>query len=76
MRFTSLSFLSLVLLMAADDAKLLKPVASVRVGRNPTFVRLQFDWNVDTKAKFTLPKRLLDRWTVRNASPEDLPKPQ
>jgi len=29
-----------------------------------------------TKAKFTLPKRLLDRWTVRNASPEDLPKPQ
>ena len=26
----------------------------VRVGRNPTFLRLQFDWNVDTEAKFAL----------------------
>ena len=37
-----------------EDAKTLKPVATVRLGRNPTFLRLQFDWNVDTKAKFAL----------------------
>jgi len=37
-----------------EEAKLLKPVASVRVGRNPTFLRIQFDWNVDTKAQFAL----------------------
>ncbi|MDC9824421.1 hypothetical protein PRN20_11820 [Devosia sp. ZB163] len=37
-----------------EEAKRLKPVATVRVGRNPTFVRLQVDWNVDTKAQFTL----------------------
>lgn len=37
-----------------DEAKALQPVATVRVGRNPTFLRLQFDWNVDTKAKFAL----------------------
>lgn len=38
----------------AELAKTLKPVATVRLGRNPTFVRLQFDWNVDTEAKFAL----------------------
>lgn len=36
----------------AEEAKLLKPVATVRLGRNPTFLRLQFDWSVDTEAKF------------------------
>lgn len=36
------------------EAKLLQPVATVRVGRNPTFLRIQFDWNVDAKAKFAL----------------------
>jgi hypothetical protein len=30
------------------------PEATVRVGRNPTFLRLQVDWNVDTKARFAL----------------------
>ncbi len=38
----------------AEEAKTLKPVATVRMGRNPTFIRLQFDWNVDTKATFNL----------------------
>jgi hypothetical protein len=38
----------------AEEAKTLKPVATVRMGRNPTFIRMQFDWNVDTKAKFDL----------------------
>ena len=37
-----------------EEAKLLQPVATLRVGRNPTFLRIQFDWNVDAKAKFTL----------------------
>jgi hypothetical protein len=36
----------------AEEAKRVQPVATVRLGRNPTFVRLQFDWNVDTEAKF------------------------
>ena len=36
----------------AEEAKSLKPTATVRVGRNPTFARVQFDWNVDTKATF------------------------
>ncbi|MDB5540228.1 MAG: hypothetical protein JWQ89_1955 [Devosia sp.] len=38
----------------AEEAKTLRPVATVRVGRNPTFLRLQFDWSVDTKAKFAV----------------------
>ncbi|WP_055049390.1 hypothetical protein [Devosia sp. A16] len=37
-----------------EEAKRLQPVASVRVGRNPTFLRIQFDWNVDAKAEFSL----------------------
>ena len=36
----------------AEEAKHVKPVGTVRVGRNPTFLRIQFDWNVDTAAKF------------------------
>lgn len=38
----------------AEQAKLLNPVPTLRVGRNPTFLRLQFDWSVDTEAKFRL----------------------
>ena len=36
----------------AEEAKRVQPVATVRLGRNPTFLRLQFDWTVDTEAKF------------------------
>jgi hypothetical protein len=36
----------------AEEAKRVNPVATVRMGRNPTFIRLQFDWSADTKAKF------------------------
>jgi hypothetical protein len=36
----------------AEEAKRVQPVATVRLGRNPTFLRLQFDWSVDTEAKF------------------------
>lgn len=36
----------------AEESKRLNPVASLRVGRNPTFIRVQFTWNVDTKATF------------------------
>jgi hypothetical protein len=38
----------------AEQAKILNPVATLRVGYNPTFVRVQFDWSVDSEAKFTL----------------------
>ncbi|MBN9308122.1 MAG: hypothetical protein J0J13_02280, partial [Devosia sp.] len=38
----------------ADEAKRINPVGTVRVGRNPTFVRLQFDWSVETKGAFAL----------------------
>ncbi len=38
----------------AAEAEALQPVATLRVGRNPTFFRLQFDWSTDTKAKFAL----------------------
>jgi hypothetical protein len=37
----------------ADAARALNPQASVAVGRNPTFMRVEFDWSVDTKATFT-----------------------
>jgi hypothetical protein len=30
-----------------------QPEATVRVGRNPTFLRLQVDWNVDTEARYS-----------------------
>ncbi len=36
----------------AAEAKALNPRATVRVGRNPTFVRVQFEWSVDTVGKF------------------------
>lgn len=38
----------------AEQAKLLNPVPTLRVGRNPTFLRLQFDWSIDTEAKFKM----------------------
>jgi hypothetical protein len=38
----------------AAEAHILKPVATVDVGRNPTFMRVEFKWNVDTGAKFSL----------------------
>jgi len=36
----------------AREAARLEPQASVRVGRNPTFMRIQFDWTVPTRADF------------------------
>jgi len=41
----------------AQEAKALKPVAEVRVGRNPTFMRVQFNWNVATKGEFAFEER-------------------
>ena len=38
----------------AEEALRLKPVATVRVGRNPTFVRVQFTWSVDTEGAFAV----------------------
>lgn len=37
----------------AELAAEYNPVASVRVGRHPTFSRIVFDWNVGTTAKFS-----------------------
>ncbi|HEY4199866.1 MAG TPA: hypothetical protein VGM83_04830 [Devosiaceae bacterium] len=36
----------------ADEARELNPVAVLRVGSNPTFMRIQFDWSVKTEGKF------------------------
>jgi hypothetical protein len=36
----------------ATETRDANPVATVRVGRNPTFLRVQINWNVDTKAAF------------------------
>ena len=36
----------------AEEAKLTNPKAELRVGRNPTFMRVEFDWNADTSGKF------------------------
>lgn len=30
-----------------------KPHVTLSVGRHPTFIRLQFEWNIDTQAKYT-----------------------
>src|SRR6185437_3186450 len=38
----------------AEEAKISHPTANVRVGRNPTFMRVEFQWNVDTEAKFAM----------------------
>lgn len=36
----------------AADMIALQPKASIRVGRNPTFMRVQFDWTTPTTAKY------------------------
>lgn len=36
----------------AADVEALKPRADVRIGRNPTFLRVQFDWTVPTTAQY------------------------
>lgn len=41
-------------LRKAELAQVLNPKATIRVGRNPTFLRLQFDWSTDTEAKFRM----------------------
>ncbi|SFZ81525.1 hypothetical protein SAMN02983003_0546 [Devosia enhydra] len=38
----------------AELVRTLNPQAQLRVGRNPTFVRVEFNWNVDTVADFAL----------------------
>src|SRR3569832_320916 len=37
----------------AEDAKALNPRATLQIGRNPTFYRVEMDWSTDTKATFT-----------------------
>ena len=37
----------------ADEALALDPKATLQVGRNPTFMRVEFDWSVDTKAEYS-----------------------
>lgn len=51
----------------AQLAAEVKPVANVRVGRNPTFMRIQFDWNTATNGAFTQDGRngdILFDWPV------------
>ena len=36
----------------AAEAKALNPQVALRVGRNPTFIRIQFEWSVDTVGAF------------------------
>jgi len=36
----------------AEEARSLNPRATLHVGRNPTFYRVEFDWSTDTKAEF------------------------
>ena len=36
----------------AKEAKALNPQVALHVGRNPTFIRVEFDWSVDTVAEF------------------------
>lgn len=37
----------------AEEARALNPLATVRVGRNPTFNRIEFDWSTGTKATYS-----------------------
>jgi hypothetical protein len=51
----------------AADVVALDPQAIVRVGRNPTFMRVQFDWNVPTTAEFVQEEdlfRIAFEWPV------------
>jgi hypothetical protein len=36
----------------AEEAKALNPTATIQIGRNPTFYRVEVDWSVDTKATY------------------------
>ena len=36
----------------AEEAQALNPKATLRVGRNPTFTRVEFDWSTGTKATY------------------------
>ena len=36
----------------AEEAKALNPRATLQIGRNPTFYRVEMDWSTDTKATF------------------------
>ena len=66
----------------AEQAKLLNPVPTLRVGRNPTFVRLQFDWSIDTEVKFKLNESSgfiefdwpvpIDLYALKSAMPREL----
>lgn len=40
----------------AAEARRLNPKVDIQVGRNPTFVRLQFDWTIATKGSFAFDK--------------------
>jgi hypothetical protein len=42
----------------AEGVDTLDPGVTLRLGRNPTFLRLQFDWTVDTDASFVQDGRL------------------
>lgn len=51
----------------ADQVAKLKPEVNVRIGRNPTFMRLQFDWSIDTQSDFAMVDRsavLAFEWPV------------
>lgn len=51
----------------AADVLELNPKASVRVGRNPTFMRIQFDWTVPTTAEYVqdgTTSRIAFEWPV------------
>jgi tetratricopeptide (TPR) repeat protein len=41
-------------LRRAQEAQEIKPFADVRIGNNPTFMRIQFNWSAATKGKFKL----------------------
>lgn len=66
----------------AQDASRLNPVATLRVGRNPTFLRVEFTWNVDTKAKFAVKGEAatidfewpvpIDLYALKSNMPEEL----
>ena len=38
----------------ADTVAALHPQASVRIGRNPTFMRVQFDWSIPTTGEYAI----------------------
>ncbi|WDR05427.1 hypothetical protein PSQ90_14240 [Devosia rhodophyticola] len=42
----------------AEVVRQKNPQVTVRVGTNPTFMRLQFDWSLDTKADFSFKQKI------------------